>query len=985
VNEKFSGSELERDLRRALGPGCDVRFDAGARALYATDSSNYRQEPIAVVVPRSRAEILRAVEVCRAHGAPILARGGGTSLAGQTCNEAVVFDFSKYYNRVLELSADGAYARVEPGIVLDELRERAKAFGLTFGPDPATHRRCTLGGMIGNDSCGVHSQYAGRTIDNVLELEVLTYDGLVLKVGMTSESELERRCAKEGREGEIYRGLRKIRDRYAELIRARYPKIPRRVSGYSLDELLPEAGFHVGRALTGTESTCVLILEAKLKLVPARAERALTIVGFTDIYAAAAAVPALAKEDPVGLEAFDDRLVELIRIKHRFENDLQLLPEGNSWLLVEYGENNREELDARIARAERHLHERADVLGFNTYRKPEDQERIWKVREAGLGVTAFVPGQEDTWEGWEDSAVPPEKMSGYLRELRALYGKFGYEGVFYGHFGQGCLHTRITFDLVSRGGIEKYHRFSVEAAKLVVKYGGSLSGEHGDGQSRAELLPIMFGNELVDAFREFKQLWDPQNKMNPGKMVNAFGNTENLRLGTGYAPWDPETVFRYPDDRFSFARASLRCVGVGACRQHKGGVMCPSYQITREEKHSTRGRARLLFEMCEGKTLPRQWRNEPVKEALELCLSCKGCKGECPVNVDMASYKAEFLHHYYRGRLRPREAYAFGFIGLWSRIASLAPGVANFFTQTKGLARIAKFAAGMHPHRSIPRFAPETFRDWFGKRQASFPKGIHREFGIDALAAESRPEVLLWPDTFTNHFEPKIAIAAVTALEAAGFRVRIPRRDFCCGRPLYDYGFLPTARRWLRRILTELGGEIRAGLPLIFLEPSCASVFRDELRNLFPNDPDAIRLGKQSRLLAEFLREEAPEFAWPRLANRVLVQGHCHERSILDFEQEILLLGRVAGAVDLIPSGCCGMAGAFGFENAHYVLSQKLGHAALFPAVAGLESDAILLANGFSCREQIRQGTGREVLHLAEFLALAVAAERGAVPQEQAS
>jgi Fe-S oxidoreductase len=466
----------------------------------------------------------------------------------------------------------------------------------------------------------------------------------------------------------------------------------------------------------------------------------------------------------------------------------------------------------------------------------------------------------------------------------------------------------------------------------------------------------------VGAFREFKTIWDPEHKMNPGKVVEPYKNTENLRLGADYHPWTPVTVFQFPEDQGSLARASIRCVGVGACRQQKGGVMCPSYQATREEKHSTRGRARLLFEMLEGEVIPSTWRNEAVKDALDLCLACKGCKGECPVNVDMASYKAEFLHHYYKGRLRPRHAYAMGLIAPVSSWASRVPRIANFATQTPGLAAIAKFLAGIHPERSIPAFAEETFRHWYDAR-----KPLSR-------AAEPRPQVVLWPDTFSNYFHPEVAKAALKVLEAVGYEVLIPRRQFCCGRPLYDFGFLPLAKKWLERILSGMRKEIRLGLPFVFLEPSCATVFRDELSNLLPHDLDATRLKKQAFLLSEFLAEKVPGFDWPKLAGSVLVQGHCHHRSVLKFESEHKLLERIADGVEMVSSSCCGMAGSFGFEKEHYELSQTLGAQALYPAVAKSGDETVILANGFSCREQIRQGTGRKATHLAQYLELALAA-----------
>ena len=797
----------------------EVRFDDGSRAFYATDGSNYRQVPIGVVIPRDDDDVRATLAACREFGAPILARGGGTSLAGQCCNVAVVMDFSKYMNQLLELNQEEKFARVQPGIVLDEVRKAAARVGLTFGPDPATHNRCTLGGMIGNNSCGTHSVMAGKTVDNIEELRILTYDGLEMTVGPTSDAEVEKIIAEGGRRGDIYRTMREIRDNYAELIRKKYPKIPRRVSGYNLDELLSEAGFNVARALVGTESTCVVVLEAKLRLIHNPQQRSMLVLGYRDIFSAADDVPEILQFGPIALEAIDGKLVTAIHKKALRGLDLNLLPSGNGFLIVEFGADARDEANRKADALMAHMTKRDPAPNMRFFDNPAQQQTVWEIRESSLGATAFVPGEPHLWEGWEDAAVPPQRMGQYLRAFQELLDKHEYIGTLYGHFGHGCLHTRISFDLESAAGVRKYRAFVEEAADLVVSFGGSLSGEHGDGQSRAELLPKMFGPELIQAFRDFKNAWDPQWKMNPGKVVNAYRLDENLRLGADYDPWDPVTHFHFPEDDGSFARAALRCVGVGACRRHEQKTMCPSYRVTREEKHSTRGRAHLLFEMMQGDIIRDGWQSEAVKESLDLCLSCKGCKGDCPVNVDVATYKAEFLSHYFEGKLRPRQAYAFGLIHHWARLASLAPGLVNLVTQTPGLSAIAKFVAGMPQERTIPAFAPATFQQ------------IVRE---GARRNPDAPKVLLWPDTFNNHFYPDTALAALDVLETTGFQVVIPQADVCCGRPLYDFGMLDQAKWLLVKTMSTLAREIDEGLPIVMLEPSCASVFRDELINLFP-------------------------------------------------------------------------------------------------------------------------------------------------------
>jgi FAD/FMN-containing dehydrogenase len=695
--------DLSSDLRDAIDG--EVRFDRGSRALYATDGSNYRQVPIGVVIPRDAEDVAATVDVCRRHGAPILSRGGGTSLAGQCCNVAVVIDMSKYYNRVLDLDPAGRIARVEPGLVLDTLRSAAKRHQLTFGPDPATHTHCTIGGMLGNNSCGVHAlmaQFYGpgaRTSDNTHRLEILTYDGLRMWVGPTSDAELEAIVAAGGRRADLYLALRRLRDRHADAIRTRYPTIPRRVSGYNLDELLPERGFNVARALVGTESTCVTILQAELILIPEPRARSLLVLGYPDVYTAGDHVPDLLAFRPIGLEGIDDRLIDDMKKARIHPEDVALLPDGKGWLLVEFGGDSKDESDARAREAMAALRARPSPPTMRLFDDPAQEATLWRVRESGLGATAHVPDAPVTWEGWEDSAVPPDRVGDYLRDLRKLFDAYGYGCALYGHFGQGCIHTRVDFDLQSARGIEKYKAFMDEATTLVVSYGGSLSGEHGDGQSRAQFLPKMFGDELVAAFREFKTIWDPDRKMNPGKIVDPYRIDQNLRLGASYRPPDPATRFSFADDRHSFAFATIRCVGVGECRRDEGGTMCPSYRVTREEQHSTRGRARLLFEMLEGDPLTGGWRDEHVKEALDLCLACKGCKSDCPVRVDMATYKAEFLSHYYEGRLRPRSAYAMGFVHRWARLASRIPGVVNAAARAPGLSAVLKWLGGVARQR----------------------------------------------------------------------------------------------------------------------------------------------------------------------------------------------------------------------------------------------------------------------------------------------
>jgi FAD/FMN-containing dehydrogenase/Fe-S oxidoreductase len=961
-HEHFSAHrELEAALRQSVRG--EVRFDSGSRALYATDAANYRQLPIGLVLPLDTADVEAAVAVCRKFDAPILSRGAGTSLAGQCCNVAVVLDFSRYVHRILHLDFNRKQSRVEPGIVLDRVREAAEQHHLTFAPDPATHNRCTLGGMIGNNSCGVHALMGGKTVDNIDSMRVLLYDGTMLEVGATSEEELTGIIQAGGRHGEIYAALRNIRDRYAALIRERFPNIPRRVSGYNLDDLLPEKGFNVARALVGSEGTCVTVLEATLRLMPSPPCRILVGLGFADAFVAADYVPFVLEHKPIGLEGFDSLLVEFMRRKHLVENDLQLLPEGGGHLLAEFGADSFEEAQAQATAMIEAAKKISPTPHAHQYSQLE-AARVWKVRESALGATVFVPGEPLGWEGWEDSAVPPEKMGSYLRELMGVAKRYGYRSPLYGHFGQGCVHMRFNFDLESEAGIAKYLQFIDEAADIVIAHGGSLSGEHGDGQARAALLHKMFGPELVQAFREFKAVWDPANKMNPGKLsdpIAVYQPQENLRLGAGYKTNEVKTHFQFPEDGGSFSTATLRCVGVGACRKETAGTMCPSYMATREEQHSTRGRAHLLWEMLQGELRHEGWQSEAVKDALELCLSCKACKHECPVNVDIATYKAEFLSHYYEHRRRPIHAYAFGMMDRWAHLASAMPRLANLPGQLPIVRDILKASIGMAPQRTVPAFAHRTFQNGFHSRVST------RSSQKDG----ARPPVLLWPDTWNNYFYPQAAQAARQVLGDAGFAVQVPRGHLCCGRPLYDFGMLDRARRYLLQVLDKLEPQLQAGTPIVVLEPSCASVFREEALSLLANDPryaePAKKLAAQTYLLSEFLVRKAERYTPPARNNqRILLHGHCHQKPLM--AEEVQLLQASGAQVDLLDSGCCGMAGPFGFEKEKYSISTTLANRVLMPAVERAEKETLIVTNGFSCREQIAQLSDRRAVHLSQVL-----------------
>ncbi|WP_268221232.1 FAD-binding and (Fe-S)-binding domain-containing protein [Streptomyces sp. EMB24] len=973
--------KLERALRKAVDD--EVRFDAGSLALYAQDASNFRQVPIAVVVPRTLDDVVAVHKICHRFGAPVLSRGGGTSLSGETVNEAVVMDHSKYLTGIGEVDVAHRLVTCEPGVINEELNRHTGRHDLVFGPDPSSHSRCVIGGNIGNNSCGIHSvqsQLYGpgpRTSDNVHALEVVTYDGERFWVGVDEEKHLDRIIAEGGRKGQIYAALRDLRDTYADAIRAGFhseQQVPRRVSGYNLDELLPERGFNVARALVGTESTCVTVLRSTLMLTPALLQRTTVVVEYDDLADAAEHCAELIERwKPIGLEALDAQLIRDQQLENMNAQDIEELPHpgGGAWLVVQFGADTAEESTDLAHGFTRWLtddkgYARDRVRVARSKQEGGTSEHLWAIRESGLGSTAFPPDGKDHWPGWEDSAVPPDRIGTYVRELRKIMDRHGISGAMYGHFGQGCIHCRLSFDLRTADGLATYRAFMEEAADLCVGMGGSVSGEHGDGQQRGELLEKQYGPELVRAMREFKAIWDPQGKMSPGKVVDAYRMDENLKLGTDYNPPRHPVKFAYQEDGGDFAHATLRCVGIGKCRVPQAETtMCPSYQVTHEEKHTTRGRARLLYEMLKGDVITDGWQSNEVKEALDLCLACKGCTNDCPVNVDMPTYKAEFLHHHFKSarRWRPRHAYAFGFIDRTARIASRVPEVANLLTHTPGLSRLAKLAAGIDRRRPLPRFAPMTLQEWFARRGGT--------------ANPSGRPVVLFPDTFNNYFHTGVGVACVEAVEAAGWRVVMPEDHICCGRPLYDYGFLDAAERYLHRVLDTLRPHLRAGTPIVGMEPSCMAVFKDELPKLLPHDDDARRLTGNAYHFPEFFQAFGIEP--PKLDGKALLWGHCHQRATGGMNPEQDLLEKMGLKVQNLQGGCCGLAGSWGFEDGKYDISLDCGEQALLPAVRETDDDCLVVADGFSCKTQIKDaGTGQQALHVAEVMKLARAEGVGA-------
>ena len=947
-------------LRRSIDG--EVRADNAALALYAADASVYRQVPLGVVIPRHEGDVMRTLALARENRLPILARGGGTALAGQACNAAIVLDFSKYMNSIRRIDAKRGLAVVEPGVVQAQLNAAVAPEGLFFAPDPSTKDRCTIGGMVGNNSCGAHSAAYGKTVDNVEALEVALYDGTRLSPGAGGEGEVFAAAVRGGREGEIYAATRALAERSTDEIRRRYPKIPRRVSGYNLDELLPERGHSLARALVGSEGTLGVTLAATLRLVPRPRRLALVVLGFDDVYLAADQVPWILEHRPQALEGFDHHLPDFARAKGL--DAVRLLPNGRAFLIVELGADSADDALAAAERLTTQARRVRACTGVAPLFAAAEQRAVWSLRESGLGAGALIPGHPRTWPGAEDTAVPPARLGDYLRRFVRLLDRHNLAAAtYYGHFGEGCVHCRVNFDFTTTKGVETFRAAMFEIGDLVTEFGGSLSGEHGDGLARSELLPRMFGAQMIETFAEFKRIFDPDSMMNPGVIVAPHPLDSHLRVTPSYQPAQPETHFDFAAEG-GLAGAALKCVGIGKCRKSDAGTMCPSYMATREEMHSTRGRAHLLWEALSGNGLLEGGLADPaLKEALELCLSCKACKTECPAAIDMAAYKAEFFAQYYQHNRRPRDVRFFARIHELARIGAVAPHLANALSHAPVLRAIARRMLKVHHSRELPRFAARTFRSWFARRGGAVD-------GPGGAVNTGAREVVLFPDTFNNFFEPEVAIAATEVLESAGFKVVIPPGDLCCGRPLYDAGMFDRARWRLEQAMDTLAPLLERGAALVGLEPSCLLTFRDELPSLFPADPRAAVLSGRAMLLDEFLSREAPGFAAPALKGRALVHGHCHQKSLAGMKSEMAILGGIGGLkVEAPDAGCCGMAGPFGYSADRFEVSRAIAERVLIPAVRQSAPDAMIVADGFACRSQIRHFCPeRRPLHLAQLL-----------------
>ena len=945
-------------LHAELGPAVDA--SARRRAEYSSDASNYRVVPQAVVFPRSPDDVIAAAAACRELAVPLTVRGGGTSIAGNAVGPGVVLDMSRHMHEVISIDPDARTATVQPGVVLDSLQRAAGRHGLRFGPDPSTHSRCTIGGMIGNNSCGAHAMAYGTTAANVVALDLLDGTGRRLRVADS---------------GDAVPGLDAFIAGSLQPVSKEFGRFRRQVSGYSLEHLLPAGSPNVARALVGTEGTCGIVLGATVSLVPVPAATALCVLGYPDMPAAADDAPGLAGPEVLAVEGFDARLVDVVRA-HRANAALPALPAGSAWLFAETAGSSEAEA---VAAARRLAAASAAVDSLVVPAGPE-AAMLWRIREDGAGLGSRTAAGAPAWPGWEDAAVPPARLGEYLREFSALMSGHHLDGLLYGHFGDGCVHIRIDFPLASQP--EQLRPFLTEAARLVAGYGGSMSGEHGDGRARSELLPIMYSADAVKAMAAFKNLFDPADMLNPGVIVGARPADADLRLPAA-RPLRAAGGFALAHDGGDLSAAAHRCVGVGKCRA-PGGFMCPSFQATRDEKDSTRGRARVLQELANGTLVSGGWGAPEVRESLDLCLSCKACSRDCPVSVDMATYKSQVLHQAYRRRLRPRSHYALGWLPRWARLASAAPGLANAALRVRPAAGIARFLAGIDQRRPLPTFArpgepkgaPLSCTEERGEPQATRATREGQRIQRPEASRGDKKTVLLWADTFTRAFSPHVAEAATAVLAEAGFDVVMPERDLCCGLTWISTGQLGGARKRLRAIVDGFAGQAEQGVTIVGLEPSCTAVLRGDLTELLGGDPRARAVAAATRTLAETLLAggpagERPDLSWlnGRLAGRrVIAQPHCHHHAVMGYDADLAVL-RAAGAEVAALTGCCGLAGNFGMEQGHYEVSVAVAEQSLLPALRNAPDRTVLLADGFSCRTQAAQLAGWPALHLAELLA----------------
>ena len=957
VTESDTRELVEELGRRVAG---EVRFDKMTRVLYSTDASIYQIEPIGVVIPRNGDDVVAVLETANRYGVPVLPRGGGTSLAGQTVGHAIVIDFSKYMREVVEVNAEEAWVRTQPGIVLDELNHHLEPYGLLFAPDPSTSNRGNVGGALGNNSCGAHSIVWGKTVDNVHELKAVLSNGQTAEFGALDGAELESKMRRDGLEGDIYRQLFAIGEANRDEILRRYPPIQRRVSGYNLDEFVGGSGFDMARFVVGSEGTLVAITEAKLRVVPRPRMKALAVLHFHDLLESMEATVAVLEMEPAAVELIGSMVLRQARSNLEYSRMMDFIDgDPEAVLAVELTGETEAELDAGLDRLERRMEHSGLAYAVRRLTRPEDQAKVWAVRKAGLGLMMNVPGDAKPLPFVEDTAVAPEKLPEFVRRFDEIIRDHGTTAGYYGHASVGCIHIRPLIDLKTEAGVDRMSSISAEISDLVLEFGGAMSGEHGDGLVRSVWNEKMFGSQLYDAFRQVKRAFDPNGVMNPGKIVDSPPMTENLRVSPGYSPVRLETGFAYASEG-SLAGAVEMCNGQGACRKVLGGTMCPSYMATRDEEHSTRGRANALRAAISGALPVDSLTSRRLYEVMELCLECKACKAECPSNVDVAKLKYEFMDHYRRANGGSLRDTIFGNIATLSRWGAFFAPLSNWTLKSGVFRGLMEEHVGIDRRRSLPPLASQTFVQWFKSR------------GGPAASNGARGEVVLFPDTFTNYNHPELGIAATKVIESLGYRVVLPPVR-CCGRPMLSKGMMDKARANARVNVDRIYAHVQRGAMLVGLEPSCILSFKDDYVDLLGDDPKAKAIANSTLLIEEFFLRAQAEGARPRFRaapGRVLLHGHCHQKALVGTRPAMEVLRSIPGCEpEEIPSGCCGMAGSFGFETEHYDISLSIGEQVLFPAIRSQNGDFQVVSEGVSCRQQIEHGTGRVAKHLVEVLA----------------
>ena len=932
----------------------EVRFDKMSRILYSTDASMYQIEPAGVVLPKHIQDVLTVVRLANAHEVPLIPRGGGTGLAGGVVGSGIVMDMSKYMNKILDFDADQGWVKVEPGVVLDELNEFLKPHGLQFAPDVATSSRATIGGMVSNNSAGAHSVIYGKTINHVLELDLILSDGTQITVGEMDEPAVKQKCEQQDLEGQVYREVIRISREYADEIELRYPKILRRVGGYNLDEFVKKQAFNLARMVVGAEGTLATVVAAKVQAIPLPKAKVLGIVQFDNLIESMKAVAPILASEPAAIELIDKMILDqttgsmdLSKMRSWVQGD------PNAVLAVEYYGDNESELTAKLDELEQLLAAQNLDYSFSRAVSAVDQANVWNVRKAGLGLLMGVKGDSKPIAFVEDAAVPPERLPEYISDFEALMAQHEITAGYYAHASVGLLHIRPMVNLKEAEDIEMMRSIAESVLELVMKYGGSVTGEHGDGLVRSCWNEHFFGSVLYGAFQELKKAFDPKGLMNPGKIVNAPMMTENLRFGADYKAQELDTHFDFSADG-GFHRAIEMCNGVGQCRKKLVGTMCPSYMATLEEEHSTRGRANALRAAISGR-----WEggltDHRVNEVLDLCLECKACKAECPSNVDMAKIKYEFKAHYYAKHGRPLRALLFGHVELVGKLGCMFAPLANWMSNL-GISKWMMKRLGIAQTRSLPPFAKETFTQWFANRKAP--------------VREKR--VVLFSDTYMTYNYPNIGKSATALFEAAGYEVILAVKK-CCGRPMLSSGYIERVKEHARFNIDSLYQYTQQGYPIVGFEPSCVSMIKDEYIDLI-DDPRAQIVADNTYTFEEFVQvfSQKGEFDIPfgDLNKDVLVHGHCHQKALWGMGPSEATLGLPKGYdVTSIDSGCCGMAGSFGYEAEHYDVSLKVGESRLLQVVREADPNAEVAAAGLSCRQQILHATGRTARHPAEVLA----------------